>query len=43
MVEIISNLCNKEIQSKNATAKDIRNVRKPTDIVFKYFMKKFKI
>ena len=38
----ISNHCDEEIQSKNVTAKDVRNVCKHTDIVFKHFIQRFK-
>ena len=34
----ISNHCDEEIQSNNVTAKDVRNVCKHTDIVFKHFI-----
>ena len=37
-----SNHCDEEIQSKNVMAKDVRNVCKHTDIVFKHFIQRFK-
>ena len=38
----ISNNCDEEIQSKNVTAKNVRNVYKHTDIAFKHFIQRFK-
>ena len=37
----ISNHCDEQIQSKNVRGKDVRNVCKHTDIVFKHFIQRF--